>query len=68
MTRPHTFAVRLQRLADELEQESHQARRERARRRARALAAEARLIVAEAVGSLHAPALRGGFSDLDLFA
>ena len=68
MTRPTTCAARLRRLSDELEREGLEARRERARRRARALAAEARAIVAEATGSLHAPAFRGGFSDLDLFA
>ena len=66
MTRPPAFAVRLQRLADEYEREGLLARRERARRRAQALATEARLIVAEAVGSLDLSALRGGFSDLDL--
>ena len=68
MTRPTTCAAQLRRLSDELEREGLEARRERARRRALALAAEARAIVAEAVGSLHAPALHGGFSDLDLYA
>ncbi len=67
MTCPPILAARLQRLADEFEREGLMARRDRARRRARALAAEARQIAAEAVGSLTVSALRGGFSDLDLY-
>ena len=66
MTRtPFPFADRLQRLADDLEREGRQARRDRARRRAQALAAEARLIAAEALGSIHAPVLRGRLLDID---
>ena len=66
MTCPPTLAARLQRLSAEFEREGLMARRDRARRRAQALAAEARLIAAEAVGSLNVSALQGGFSDLDL--
>ena len=59
------FADRLQRLADDLEREGRQARCDRARRRAQALAAEARLIAAEALGSILAPVLRGRLLDID---
>ena len=67
MTQPPALAARLQRLGHELERDGIEARRERARRRALALAAEARAIVAEAVGALDLCAVRGGFRDLDTY-